>query len=105
MKSSGFNLQHFCVSAVEYFYGCSVVKQRKARFKVRTGEAHLRPVNGVVVLGAPLSVGVVHQGQVSHGRAPLGGGLLLGVPPQQAHRHVGCVVVLKGDLLDLEETQ
>lgn len=64
--------------------------------------SHLCPVDGVVVLGASLGVGVVHQRQVSQHRAPLGVGLLPGSLPQQPHRHVGCVVVLKGDFLDLK---
>lgn len=64
--------------------------------------AHLCPVDGVVVLGASLSVRVVHQRQVSQSRAPLSGSLLSGAPPQQAYSHIGCVVVLKGDLLNLK---
>lgn len=67
--------------------------------------AHLCPVDGVVVLGASLGVGVVHQTQVSNDGAPLSGGVLAGTPPQQTHRHIRCVVVLKGDLLDLKEGQ
>lgn len=63
---------------------------------------YLSPVDGAVVLGAPLRVGVLHQGQVSQGGDPLSGGLLPRAPPQQTHRHVGCVVVLKGDLLNLK---
>lgn len=66
--------------------------------------AHLCPVDGVVVLGASLRVGVVHQRQVSQSRAPLSGSLLSGAPPQQAHSHISCVVVLKGDLLNLKHT-
>lgn len=66
--------------------------------------ADLCPVDGVVVLGASLRVGVVHQRQVSQSRAPLSGSLLSGAPPQQAHSHISCVVVLKGDLLNLKHT-
>lgn len=72
---------------------------------VNQTDAHLCPVNGVVVLGASLGVGVVHQRQVSQSSAPLSGGILPGAPPQQAHRHVGGVVVLKGDLLNLKDRQ
>lgn len=61
-------------------------------------------MNGVEVLGAPLRVGVLHQRQVSQSRAPLSSGVLAGAPPQQTHSNVGCVVVLKGDVLDLEHT-
>lgn len=68
-------------------------------------DLHLCPVNGVVVLGPPLSVGVLHQWQVSQSCAPFGRCLLPGGPPQQAHRHVGSVVVLKGDFFDLEHRQ
>jgi len=64
---------------------------------------HLRPVDGAVVLGAGLGVGVLHQLQVPQGGAPPG--LLPRAPPQQAQRDGGCVEVLKGDLLDLERTQ
>lgn len=66
--------------------------------------ADLCPVDGVVVLGASLRVGVVHQRQVSQSRAPLSGSLLSGAPPQQAYSHISCVVVLKGDLLNLKHT-
>ncbi len=67
--------------------------------------AYLCPVNGEVVLGASFSVGVVHQRQVSQSTAPLGGGLLPGASPQQTHSQIGCVVVLKGDFLNLKDTQ
>ena len=66
--------------------------------------AHLCPVDGEVVLGASLCVGVVHQRQVSQSCAPLSRSLLSGAPPQQAYSHICCVVVLKGDLLDLKHT-
>lgn len=68
------------------------------------GHAHLRPVHAAVVLGAPLGVGVLHQGQVLQGRAPPGRRLLPGTPPQQAQRHGGGVEVLKGDLRNLKHT-
>lgn len=61
-------------------------------------------MNGVVVLGAPLGVGVVHQGQVSQGGAPARGAFLPRAPPQHAHTHIGCVVVLKGDFFNLKNS-
>lgn len=60
-------------------------------------------MNGEIVLGAAFGVGVVHQGQVTQGSAPLGGALLLSLSPQQTYSHISGVVVLKGDFLNLQD--
>ena len=48
-------------------------------------------------------MGVLHQREVPEGCGPLG--LLAGRPLQQPHAHKGTVVVLKGDVLDLNTGQ
>ena len=53
-----------------------------------------------VVLGPSLCVRVVHQSQVSYSSAPFS--ILAWIPPQQTHSHKGCVVVLKGNPVNLE---
>lgn len=63
---------------------------------------HLRPADAAVVLGAVLGVRVLHQRQVFQRRAPAARRLRPRAPPQQAHRHVGGVVVLEDDLVNLK---